>query len=156
MTPAKTLQDLPQQSLVFKTSEEIKPDAENEDDLHFIQQEMTMLAAWAYGAYLEHGKGVLIIDQTSRIMPPNQPGFGFPIGYIPASFAEPTWPAWYADMVEKSNPEEGVVVVLNKRDTSRAYRFRTLPPPPVAYELMKDQLSEFKIAPRFLALLRGR
>lgn len=124
------------------------------NDQNFLATNMTLLGAFSYFCYEKYGLGSVIVDFTGGVI---RKGVGKVLQattYVPKSLLDtfrsdenligPT--NKLMGMIERYDPQTGVVAVfLKARDDMPIYRFRTMPAPPVCYQMMKDSLPDFEM-----------
>ncbi len=124
-------------------------------NMEFFQQHSAQIAAFAYLCFKEHGRGAVVVNLTSEAAqaiqpPPAASGLaGGLMTYAPRS-------AWSSaatglssldiegviSKIDHYDPNTGVVVVVMRDPKGiAAYRIRTVPPPPEAYQKHSLELS---------------
>lgn len=132
-----------------------------------IQHNIVLIGAAAWKGYQQYGRGFLVINMTQLVTPPSKKAetiinspTGVPMAYLPISDVPDIerLPGRSLEMLQQYDPKTGCVAIfLFDSPTSKLLdtpdlsitRFRTVPPPPAAYELLKDDLPDVELPEDF-------
>ena len=139
----------------------IPENASNNEDLEFIQKNMTLIAGYAWLGFSKIGRGAIFIDKSQNIIKPNIPDFQYPMMYSDIATMKKQDIKIMPEIIRSANeydPKTGVVAVFvqpNLVDFTKM-RFRTFPTPPEAYEMVKDVLPQIQIFSKALYPLASK
>lgn len=134
------------------------------NDQNFLVTNMTLLGAFSFSCYERYGLGAVVVDFTGGVIRKGVGKILQATTYMPASLLATVRvdiaqsAGKLMGMIERYDPQTGVVALFVKADNDMPiYRFRTMPAPPVCYEMMKDSLPAFEInnADKILSLFKA-
>ncbi len=100
---------------------------QRQSDLAWVAENSHILFPAAVEQYIQHGRGVLVVDCT--VVP--LAGVGHPFAYFPQALVEQLGDVDAIRMVEEYIPTaEIVVVMLKSQGRVSTYRIQTVQPPP--------------------------